>query len=60
MPAFPLSKLVFWPRWLLMCLFVAGLGLMARPAHATHLRAGDIQAKVDTTPTHNLNRIFLS
>jgi gliding motility-associated-like protein len=58
MPTFPPAKPAFWHRWLLTCLFVAVLGLLARPAHATHLRAGDIQAKVDTTPTHNPNRIF--
>ncbi|HET9503697.1 MAG TPA: hypothetical protein VFO93_09155 [Hymenobacter sp.] len=60
MPTFPPAKPVSWPHWLLTCLFVAVLGLLARPAHATHLRAGDIQAKVDTTPTRNPNRIFSS
>jgi gliding motility-associated-like protein len=58
MPTFPPAKSVFWPRWLLTYLFVAMLGLLARPAYASHLRAGDIQAKVDTTAAHNPNRIF--
>ncbi|MFD1874757.1 gliding motility-associated C-terminal domain-containing protein [Hymenobacter bucti] len=44
--------------WLLVVLLVGLSGLAPRAAHATHLRAGDIQAKVDTTPTHNPNRIF--
>ncbi|RZL05160.1 MAG: hypothetical protein EOO62_19760, partial [Hymenobacter sp.] len=43
-------------RWVML---LAALGwLLPGAAHATHLRAGDIQAKVDTTPTHNPNRIF--
>ncbi|RZK38117.1 MAG: hypothetical protein EOO57_04500, partial [Hymenobacter sp.] len=44
--------------WLLGLLLVALSWLPPTAAHATHLRAGDIQAKVDTTPTHNPNRIF--
>ncbi|RZK31345.1 MAG: hypothetical protein EOO63_04420, partial [Hymenobacter sp.] len=44
--------------WLLGVLLVALGWLLPTAAHATHLRAGDIQAKVDTTPTHNPNRIF--
>ncbi|RZJ61990.1 MAG: hypothetical protein EOO58_01160 [Hymenobacter sp.] len=39
-------------------MLVALSWLLPTAAHATHLRAGDIQAKVDTTPTHNPNRIF--
>jgi gliding motility-associated-like protein len=58
MPTFPPPKPAFWQHWLLTYLLVVVLGLLARPAHASHLRAGDIQAKVDTTPTHNPNRIF--
>ncbi|MGI4865625.1 MAG: gliding motility-associated C-terminal domain-containing protein [Janthinobacterium lividum] len=44
--------------WVLGLLLVALGWLLPTAAHATHLRAGDIQAKVDTTPTHNPNRIF--
>nr|GFA41366.1 hypothetical protein [Tanacetum cinerariifolium] len=44
--------------WLLVMLLAGLSWLLPRAAHATHLRAGDIQAKVDTTPTHNPNRIF--
>ncbi|MBF9224024.1 T9SS type B sorting domain-containing protein [Hymenobacter ruricola] len=41
-------------------LLLAVAGLLARPevARASHIRAGDIQAKVDTTPVHNPRRIF--
>ena len=59
MALFPLIKLARWRSWPLTCALLAILSLLlANPAHATHLRAGDIQAKVDTTPTHNPNRIF--
>ena len=44
--------------WLLGLLLLALSWLAPATAYATHLRAGDIQAKVDTTPTHNPNRIF--
>ncbi|HET9505848.1 MAG TPA: gliding motility-associated C-terminal domain-containing protein [Hymenobacter sp.] len=44
--------------WLLGLLLLALGWLVPATAHATHLRAGDIQAKVDTTPTRNPNRIF--
>jgi len=37
---------------------LACLLLMARSAHASHLRAGDIQAKVDTTAGRNPRRFF--
>jgi gliding motility-associated-like protein len=43
--------------WLL-GLLLALCWLVPTAAHATHLRAGDIQAKVDTTAAHNPNRIF--
>ncbi|RZJ57087.1 MAG: hypothetical protein EOO55_04075, partial [Hymenobacter sp.] len=44
--------------WLLVVLLIGLSWCVPTTAHATHLRAGDIQAKVDTTPTHNPNRIF--
>ncbi|RZK22756.1 MAG: hypothetical protein EOO56_07410 [Hymenobacter sp.] len=44
--------------WLLGVVLVVLGWLLPTAAHATHLRAGDIQAKVDTTPAHNPNRIF--
>ena len=48
-----------WCRAWVLVVLLAGLGwLLPGVAHASHLRAGDIQAKVDTTPTHNPNRIF--
>ncbi|MCC3160248.1 hypothetical protein LJ737_23630, partial [Hymenobacter sp. 15J16-1T3B] len=34
------------------------LSLLAAPARASHIRAGDIQAKPDSTPAHNPLRIF--
>ncbi len=50
------------PRWSggwLLGLLLLALGWLApSTAQATHLRAGDIQAKVDTTAAHNPNRIF--
>jgi len=59
MPTFPPAQPLRWHRRLLTYAFLLVLGLLlARPAHATHLRAGDIQAKVDTTAAHNPNRIF--
>ncbi len=45
------------PAWLLAFFFFALGGLRPEVAHATHLRAGDIQAKVDTI-TGNPNHIF--
>jgi gliding motility-associated-like protein len=48
-----------WGRWPGCWLLLTALAwLVASPARATHLRAGDIQAKVDTTAAHNPNRIF--
>ncbi|TVT38234.1 hypothetical protein FNT36_18715 [Hymenobacter setariae] len=44
--------------WLWVMLLAGLVGMLPRAAHASHLRAGDIQAKVDTTPTRNPNRIF--
>jgi gliding motility-associated-like protein len=44
--------------WLWVMLLTGLSGLLPRAAHASHLRAGDIQAKVDTTPTRNPNRVF--
>jgi gliding motility-associated-like protein len=59
MPTFPLIKLVRWHNWPLTCALLVILNLLlASPARASHLRAGDIQAKVDTTAAHNPNRIF--
>ena len=43
---------------LLLCVMAAGLGLRPGTAAASHLRAGDIQAKVDTTANPNPRRIF--
>jgi gliding motility-associated-like protein len=52
-------KSSFWRSGWFLTFLLAGLGwLLPTAAHATHLRAGDIQAKVDTTPTRNPNRIF--
>jgi gliding motility-associated-like protein len=52
-------KSSLWRNGWFLTLLLASLGwLLPSSAHATHLRAGDIQAKVDTTPTHNPNRIF--
>ncbi|TVT37810.1 gliding motility-associated C-terminal domain-containing protein [Hymenobacter setariae] len=52
-------KSSFWRNGWFLILWLVGLGwLLPTAAHATHLRAGDIQAKVDTTPTRNPNRIF--
>lgn len=41
-------------------LFMIAVGLALRPsaAWATHIRAGDIQAKVDTTANPNSRRVF--
>ncbi|MBJ6143753.1 gliding motility-associated C-terminal domain-containing protein [Hymenobacter sp. BT559] len=48
-----------WRNGWFLILWLVSLGwLLPTAAHATHLRAGDIQAKVDTTPTRNPNRIF--
>jgi len=44
--------------WLLGVLLLALGWLAPSVAYATHLRAGDIQAKVDTTAARNPNRIF--
>ncbi|MGI4734308.1 MAG: gliding motility-associated C-terminal domain-containing protein [Janthinobacterium lividum] len=44
--------------WLLGLLLLSLSWLLPGVAQATHLRAGDIQAKVDTTAAHNPNRIF--
>jgi gliding motility-associated-like protein len=52
-------KSSFWRSgWFFILLLVSLSWLLPSAAHATHLRAGDIQAKVDTTPTRNPNRIF--
>lgn len=43
--------------WLLSCCLLALLGLRPQVAHATHIRAGEIQSKVDTI-TGNPNHIY--
>jgi hypothetical protein len=43
---------------LVVVLVLAGLGVGPRAAWATHIRAGDIQAKVDTTANPNPRRVF--
>ncbi|WP_210518977.1 T9SS type B sorting domain-containing protein [Hymenobacter terricola] len=43
---------------LLLVVVAMGLGLRPDAAWATHIRAGDIQAKVDTTAAHNPRRVF--
>lgn len=43
---------------LLMAVLATGLGLGPNAAWATHIRAGDIQAKVDTTANPNPRRVF--
>ncbi|MBH8567486.1 gliding motility-associated C-terminal domain-containing protein [Microvirga sp. STS02] len=43
---------------LLLILMLTGLSLRPNVAQASHLRAGDIQAKVDTTASPNPRRIF--
>ncbi|MBU6122551.1 T9SS type B sorting domain-containing protein [Hymenobacter siberiensis] len=43
---------------LLLLLMMTGLSLRPHAAQASHLRAGDIQAKVDTTSPANPRRIF--
>ena len=45
-------------RLVLLVVLAAGLGLRPQSAQATHLRAGEIQAKVDTTANPNPRRIF--
>jgi hypothetical protein len=44
--------------WLLAALLLALGGLRPQAAQASHIRAGDIQAKVDTTAAGNPNRFF--
>ncbi|MDO7887492.1 T9SS type B sorting domain-containing protein [Hymenobacter cheonanensis] len=44
--------------WLVAALLLALGWLRPQAALASHIRAGDIQAKVDTTAAHNPNRIF--
>ncbi|WP_226163559.1 fibronectin type III domain-containing protein, partial [Hymenobacter terricola] len=52
-------RISVWGRLaLLLVVLLAGLGLRPDAAWASHLRAGDIQAKVDTTAGHNPRRIF--
>jgi hypothetical protein len=46
-----------WVRVVLLVL-VVGAGLQPDVARASHIRAGDIQAKVDTTAARNPRRIF--
>jgi gliding motility-associated-like protein len=53
------AKRPFWGGGWLLGLLLLGLGwLLPNAAFATHLRAGDIQAKIDTTAAHNPNRVF--
>ena len=53
------AKPLRWSGARLLGLLLLALGWLApEGAWATHLRAGDIQAKVDTTAAHNPNRIF--
>ncbi|MCC2548650.1 gliding motility-associated C-terminal domain-containing protein [Hymenobacter sp. BT175] len=53
----PLPRRVTGPVlvWVAVLLALSGL---ASTAEATHIRAGDIQAKTDTTPARNPRRIF--
>ncbi|MDO7851495.1 T9SS type B sorting domain-containing protein [Hymenobacter convexus] len=44
--------------WAVSLVLVVGAGLRPEVAHASHIRAGDIQAKVDTTAGRNPRRIF--
>jgi len=43
---------------LLFCVIAVGLGLRPDTAWASHIRAGDIQAKIDTTANPNPRRVF--
>ena len=43
---------------LLALVLLAGLGLCPEAAWATHIRAGDIQTKIDTTANPNPRRVF--
>ena len=48
-----------WARVaLLFCVIAVGLGLRPDMAWASHIRAGDIQAKIDTTANPNPRRVF--
>ena len=48
-----------WARMALLGLIIAiGLGLRPNAARASHIRAGDIQAKIDTTANPNPRRVF--
>ena len=54
---FPLQ--VVWARVvLLVALIAAGLSLRPDTVWASHIRAGDIQAKIDTTANPNPRRVF--
>ncbi|MDO7846339.1 gliding motility-associated C-terminal domain-containing protein [Hymenobacter sp. M29] len=44
--------------WAVALMLVVGAGLRPETARASHIRAGDIQAKVDTTAGRNPRRIF--
>ena len=55
---FPL-RVRAWARVaLLVAVFAIGLGLRPTTAWASHIRAGDIQAKIDTTANPNPRRVF--
>ena len=45
-------------RPLLLLSLLLGLALRPEGAHATHIRAGDIQARADTTAANNERRVF--
>ncbi|WP_099092908.1 gliding motility-associated C-terminal domain-containing protein [Hymenobacter sedentarius] len=47
-----------WGLARVVLVMLAGLGLLPQAAWASHLRAGDIQAKVDTTANPNPRRVF--
>jgi hypothetical protein len=55
---FPLRGRAWARTALLLLLLAAGLGLRPDAAWASHIRAGDIQAKADTTAGRNPRRIF--
>jgi len=53
------GRVGIWARVAALLLVVlAGLGLRPEAAWASHIRAGDIQAKVDTTANPNPRRVF--
>ncbi|MDB5236044.1 MAG: hypothetical protein JWR44_3037, partial [Hymenobacter sp.] len=55
---FPLRVRALARVALLVLVVLAGLGLRPEGAWASHIRAGDIQAKIDTTANPNPRRVF--